>query len=154
MFNFQTSSSGITGYTWTFYAVNSTSTVLSTSTLSHPTMTYSVNGSYQVKLVITYGTGCSQTFWKSLTVSNSCPGCTESNPVSPDVKQLYINLVNHMLAMGTNVSNPYTCAELEALSPYITDNNPQIWNVSVSGGVLKFSFNDHGTEFDVSVELT
>jgi len=156
MFNFETTSSIVTGYTWTFYAIGSTTTVLTSSTASHPTVTYTAAGTYQIKLVLNYGSGCTATFWKSVTVGSAatCQGCTEQNNVSPAVKQLYINLVNHLLATGGLVSNPYTCPQLEALSPYISENNPQIWNLTYTsgvGGLLKFSFNNHGTEYDVSV---
>ncbi|MNK30911.1 PKD domain protein [compost metagenome] len=154
LFNFQTTSSAVTTYAWTFYAVNSTTTVLTTSVLSHASYTYTAAGSYQVKLVVNYGNGCTATFWKSITVGTTCITCTETNPKSADVKELYLNLVNHLLSTNGNVSNPYNCPQLEALSPYITDNNPQIWNLTFTGGLLKFSFNNHGTEFDVSLPNT
>lgn len=154
LFNFQTTSSVVTSYAWTFYAVNSTTAVLTTSTLSHPSFTYTGVGSYQVKLVVNYGSGCTATFWKSITVGATCTTCTETNSKSANVKELYLNLVNYLIATGGNVTNPYNCPALEALSPYITDNNPQIWNLTSTGGLLKFSFNNHGTGFDVSVPNT
>ncbi|MCO6147929.1 VWA domain-containing protein, partial [Flavobacterium sp. NRK1] len=155
LFNFQTTSSTVVSYAWTFYAANSTTTVLTTSALPQPSYSYTTTGNYQIKLIATYGSGCTSTFWKSITVSNTCTTCTETNPKSADVKLLYLNLINHLMATGgVNVSNPYNCSQLEALSPYITDNNPQIWNLTFTGGVLKFSFNNHGTDFDVSVPNT
>ena len=155
LLNFQTTSSTVASYAWTFYAVNSTTTVLTTSTLAQPAYTYTAAGSYQVKLIATYGSGCTATFWKSITVSSTCTTCTETNPKSADVKQLYLDLVNHLIATGgVNVSNPYNCPQLEALSPYITDNNPQIWNLTVISGQLRFAFNNHGTDNDVLILTT
>lgn len=150
---FATPSSLVTAYEWTFYDQDQL-TVVGTSTLSHPSVSYLEEGEYVIKLLVSYGVGCTKEFYKNVSVSTQdCEqACTENNMQSVIVKELYTDLVNHLMGIystGNTVTNPYTCPELTALAPYITDNNPQIWNVSYSDA-LRFSFSNHPVH-DVSV---
>ncbi len=71
---------------------------------------------------------------------NFCPdsGCSRM----PEINQLFVNLLNHlheMTAAGNPIPDGYTCPELTALAPYITDPNPRIYNFQVD----PFSFSFH-----------
>lgn len=145
---FDSDISGITAYNWT-----TSGGVISGANTATPTLTsgqFAAN--YTITLQITYGSGCTATFYKTLYVgSTTCTTCTETNPDSTKVKKLYIDLINYLITFGPNVpTTPFTCPQLEALAPYITDDNPMIWNMNYNGSNLRFSFSNHGTEYDVS----
>lgn len=87
-----------------------------------------------------------------------CPAtpvyCTTTNPNAPVIKTLFLNLINKLRTQPVGgVPNGYTCTELTALAPYISDANPKIYNFMNSGGSMSFSFNPHGSQFDVIVPL-
>ncbi|MGV7108070.1 hypothetical protein [Flavobacterium sp. U410] len=84
-----------------------------------------------------------------------CPdelvSCTASNPNSDTVKQLFINLVNHLITQNS-LPNGYTCQELTLLAPYVQPDSPvAIYNFTNTGYYLRFSFADHGSNFDVQI---
>lgn len=89
---------------------------------------------------------------------NFCPNltsCTKTNPLTATVKQLYLNLINKLMTLPTaSVPNGFTCPELVALSPYITDANPAIYNFYNSanpiGNQLHFSFSNVNHNNEVS----
>ena len=70
--------------------------------------------------------------------------CTETNPNTPFVKELYKNLIDKILdqPQGT-ITNGFTCPELTDLAPYITDPNPAIYNYTRDELEIKFSFAPH-----------
>ncbi|WP_281239386.1 hypothetical protein [Flavobacterium praedii] len=72
--------------------------------------------------------------------------CVATNPNAQVVKGLFINLVNKLqsLPAGT-VTNGYTCAELVALTPFITFPNPAIYNYNQGS----FSFSNLVNNNDV-----
>ena len=72
--------------------------------------------------------------------------CVTTNPNAQVVKGLFINLVNKLqsLPAGT-VTNGYTCAELVALTPFITFPNPAIYNYNQGS----FSFSNLVNNNDV-----
>lgn len=84
----------------------------------------------------------------SLRHINYCvPHCTPTNPGTAIVKQLFVNLVNHLKTLVT-VPNGYTCPQLSALAPYITDANPAIYNYIFDNYGLCFSFSAHPLTFN------
>lgn len=79
----------------------------------------------------------------------ACNGsCTITNPRTQTVKNLLIALVNHLSTLpASTVVNGYTCPQLTALKPYISDPNPKIYNFHNYSGWVSFSFSNHpGTE--------
>lgn len=77
--------------------------------------------------------------------------CTKTNPGTQDVKQLFINLLNHLFSLDPNSIGPiYTCEQLTALAPYISVANPAIYDFSVSTistGEISFSFSPNQTNY-------
>ncbi|MBN9286253.1 MULTISPECIES: PKD domain-containing protein [unclassified Flavobacterium] len=152
-FIFETGVSNIANHKWTFYDTNG-STVLQTQTTGTnniASFTYSSAGDYTVKVEVTDSNGCVTTFTKLINV-RECNSCTINNPKSQIIKQLYINLLNHLLTkMITegSIPNGYNPQELIDLAPYITDPNPRIYNAYFEGlsQNFGFSFADHGTDF-------
>ncbi|HEX9981244.1 MAG TPA: choice-of-anchor J domain-containing protein [Flavobacterium sp.] len=77
-------------------------------------------------------------------------GCTEDNPLSAHVENLFQNLIRHIVQAKANGAtdadiNNQDSAEMQALRPYITDPNARVYNFSsvyIPGHLssLKFSF--------------
>lgn len=93
----------------------------------------------------------------NLIVNSAEISCTATNPNTPVVKQLFINLINHLKNLQT-VPNGYNCPELIALAPYISEINPRIYNFSnqifTSGnnqGDIKFTFSSNYTTPDITI---
>ncbi|UUC46480.1 VWA domain-containing protein [Flavobacterium cerinum] len=89
---------------------------------------------------------------------NFCPPapiyCTTVNPNAPIIKNLFIGLINKLRTLpNASVPNGYTCTELTVLAPYITDATPKIYNFNNTGATISFSFNPHGSQYDVVVPL-
>ncbi len=158
-FYLNTSAITVTSYAWTFFGPGATSQqVLGTSADEEPLRpAYTVAGIYRVEALITYGNNCTKLLKGYFTVSAQCTQCTEVNPQTPQVKEAYMSLVNHLLEIftagnsGTVLPNPYHCMEVDALAPFITESNPAVWNASYQNGVLKFAFTNHGSGYDVMV---
>lgn len=162
-FHFTGSTASVTTYSWTFY--NSTGTyALATSQSAVPSMTYNTTGNYLVKLVINSKNLCKKTFYKTVTVSTNCgndngggsdgnngPNCTEVNSQALVVKELYKTFLNSLLVLDGSIPNGYTNAALTALSPYITDTDPKIYNVNYTAGVLSFSFSQGEAQPDIVI---
>lgn len=77
-----------------------------------------------------------------------CPdetkSCTTTNPNTLVVKQLFINLINHLITLP-NVPDGYTCPELTLLAPYVQPYDPvAIYNFQNDGAVVLFSFANNG----------
>jgi Leucine-rich repeat (LRR) protein len=154
--NSETLPAGLT-YNWTFYDQDDT-TLLEEYTNTDVVFEYSELGEYNVKLVVTDAAGCTTEFLQTITI-NSCEvisqSCTLTNPNTAVVKQLYINLANHLLTKIKNegtIANGYNPIELKALAPYITDPNPRIYNATFTNGDLKYSFSTHQAgQYDVLI---
>lgn len=147
-FTFETSVTPITKHVWTFYGTDGTTVLHTQNTLTTNTIqyTYTAPGVYKVKVDVTDGNGCVTTIVKNITISG-CNSCTINNPTSQTVKQLYINLLNHLHVKMVNegsIPNGYNPPELVSLAPYITDTNPRIYNAQLLDGLFSFSFADHG----------
>jgi len=82
--------------------------------------------------------------------------CIANNPRAAMVRQLFINLVNylHVYSQTNTIPNGFTCPQLTALTPYITDKDPHIYVFSNSAGSFNFSFHNpqDGEKYDVSLE--
>ena len=123
------------------------------NSLDAGTYTIIVNG-------VNYDGGC--TFSGQLdnvTVQNCTTFCASNNTTSPIVKQLYLNLLNHLISkMQTDgyIANGYAPSQLISLSPYISDPNPKIYNAHFAnnGEYFRFSFANHGSDYDVSLRYT
>ncbi|KGO78772.1 hypothetical protein Q763_16730 [Flavobacterium beibuense F44-8] len=150
-FSLLSSMSNIESYNWTFYNSDGTFPIL-VSQSSNPSITYSTLGNYLIKLEVTNVNGCKSYFYKTVTIAASCDNaCTEVNENSTSVKFLYTALLNHLLNLNGIIPEGYTCIELSALSPYLTDANPAIYNVSFNGQQLSFSFSQNDSQPDVVI---
>ncbi|WP_300570699.1 choice-of-anchor J domain-containing protein [Flavobacterium sp.] len=91
---------------------------------------------------------------------NFCPNivsCTKNNPTTLVVKQLYKNLINKLITLPTaSVPDGYTCPELTALAPYITDANPAIYSFENLSGIVSFNFSNlnHVTSHHFSKDIS
>ena len=119
---------------------------------------YSLSSNFLVHLQNNDGFYYNRNFVKNI---NFCPdeivSCAVTNPNTPIVKQLFINLLNHLKNLQT-VPNGYNCPELIALAPYISEVNPRIYNFSnqifTSGtdqGDIKFTFSNNYTTPDIII---
>jgi len=80
--------------------------------------------------------------------------CALYNPQSEIVKDIYINLINHLFALVTSgqpIPPVYSSPQVAALAPYINGGQSVIYNISYENGILKFSFNSSGV-YDVMVK--
>ncbi|MES2812046.1 MAG: hypothetical protein V4670_06210 [Bacteroidota bacterium] len=89
---------------------------------------------------------------------NFCPqeivSCTKDNPRTQIVKNLFGALVTKLFSLNpSTITNGFTCPELTALSPYITDPNPAIYNYAISNGRVKFSFAQHNNQGLQDIEI-
>ena len=156
IFRFQTSTLNITSYAWTFFNGNNPIN-LTPITTSHSSINFSAPGDYSVELEIIYNDRCSSRYTKFFTVDQECASCTETGNQAAIVKNLYIDLANHLITIFSNngslPSNPYVCPEIQALAPYISDNNAKIWNANYNDSTnsLTFSFSNHGSDYDVYI---
>ncbi|MEL1244932.1 choice-of-anchor J domain-containing protein [Flavobacterium sp. DGU11] len=78
----------------------------------------------------------------TLSLEDVCP----ENPAQAELaKGLFIQLLNHLLAVEVPTTGPYDCNELAPLIPYILDPNPLIYNFvkDAESGTISFSFADH-----------
>lgn len=142
-FNFITTATNVTGYNWTFYAAGDTTSILSTSTVKQPSITYTTEGDYKVKLVVSYGSNCTKTFYRLFKVNTTCNNCVETNTETPLVKKALIDLVNHIYNIYSNggtVPHGYSCPEYVAFSKYISlDNNSSGIYVSYNNSKLEIN---------------
>lgn len=86
-----------------------------------------------------------------------CPdetiSCTATNPNTPVVKQLFINLINHLITLPS-VPNGYTCPELTLLAPYVQPYNPvAIYNFSNGSVAISFSFVNNGSSSIPDIQI-
>lgn len=158
-FYFETTATNIQNFTWRFYALNNT-TVLLTSTESHPVYTYTAAGTYKIKLDVTYNNGCTASFTRTVTVSDvSCESyCTETNNVSAQIKNSYKQLLNYIISIyhsNGSIANGTTRPELTQLMSYLPDADPKLYNVifNHTNRTIKFSLGNHGTDYDVFLQL-
>ncbi|PJJ11140.1 hypothetical protein CLU83_4636 [Flavobacterium sp. 1] len=81
--------------------------------------------------------------------------CVTTNPNSQVVKGLFVNLVNKLqsLPAGT-VTNGYTCAELIALTPFITIPNPAIFNYNQGSFSFSNSVNNNDVFIGANAQVT
>lgn len=85
---------------------------------------------------------------------NAGGNCTKTNPRTPTVKALFCALVTKLLSLNPNtITNGFTCPELVALAPYITDPNPAIYNFTIANGRIKFSFTNHSPQGMQDIEI-
>ncbi|CAM4040485.1 MULTISPECIES: PKD domain-containing protein [Flavobacterium] len=145
-FQFDTAPSTTFSYNWS-YVDGSTQT----SQINTPTFAFNNPGLYYIYLVLTDANGCESNFSKQIVIED-CTSCLHTNNQSNNVKSLFVDLVNHLKSLSS-VPNGYNCPELVALSPYITDPNPRIYNFTISNSLMKFSFADHGMQNDVQTTL-
>ncbi|WP_445722319.1 PKD domain-containing protein [Flavobacterium sp.] len=143
-FQFDTPPSTTFSYNWSYVNGNNSNQ----SQINTPTFSFNNTGLYTINLVLTDANGCTSNFSKQIVIED-CTSCLHTNNQSNNVKSLFVNLINHLKSLSS-VPNGYNCPELVALSPYITDPNPRIYNFSGSSP-MKFSFADHGTQGDVQI---
>ncbi|MFP9118759.1 PKD domain-containing protein [Flavobacterium sp. RNTU_13] len=91
-----------------------------------------------------------------LCVTGPTATCIDNLASAKTAKGLFVNLINHLIANSSAIqgqSQPYTCNELTALAPYITDAAPTlgIYNLTATPNSLSFSFANHGIDRDVTV---
>ena len=115
-------------------------------------------GTYTIYLNAYKNNDCQFEFSKTI-VAKSCEpfvSCTKSNRNTPVIKSIFTTLVNKLISLpAATITNGYTCDELTALSSYIKDKNPAIYNFTrdTQQGFVAFSFSDH-TEYDVKIAVT
>lgn len=137
-------------YSWTI--TNPAGNIVFNSGISNPSFTFTELGTYIINYNITYSNGCSYQFSKSVTIT-SCESCTSTNPNTPVVKQLFINLINHLKTLQ-NVPNGYTCPQLTLLAPYVQPfSTVAIYNFTNSGYFVSFSFVDNGTGVSADIQI-
>lgn len=138
-FGFNTSNT-IVNYSWSAIDAN-TGNVLNTYTFGDIfTTLFPIAGNYIITLEVVNDQGCSSQFTYNVNATNcEQTSCTKDNQNSQVVKQLFINLLNHLKSQQS-VPNGYTCAELTALAPYITDDDPKIYNYSNTNATTQFWF--------------
>lgn len=146
-FQFNTPPSTTFSYNWSSVDGNG---LTRTSQINTPTFSFNNTGFYTINLVLTDPNGCTSNFSKQIVIED-CTSCLHTNNQSNNVKSLFVDLVNHLKSLSS-VPNGYNCPELVALSPYITDPNPRIYNFSGSSP-MKFSFADHGSQGDVQIHF-
>jgi hypothetical protein len=139
-------------YSWT--VTNPAGNIVFNSGISNPSFTFTELGTYIINYNITYSNGCSYQFSKTVEIT-SCESCTLTNPNTPVVKQLFINLINHLKTLEEdNVPNGYTCPQLTLLAPYVQPfSTVAIYNFTNSGKFVSFSFVDNGTEARADIQI-
>ena len=81
----------------------------------------------------------------SLKHVNFCAtSCTFTNQQTANVKQLLMNLVNHLKTVA-EVNDGYTCPQLTALQPYLTDLTP-----TIPVGIYNYGHHAYGVHFSLS----
>ncbi|WP_281309717.1 VWA domain-containing protein [Flavobacterium flavigenum] len=156
--NFETESSNLT-YSW--YAIKSGTTQHLnpvTNTTGLYTFTPLTDGTYIIHLNAYKNNECQFEFRKTISAKSCEPfvSCTKSNRNSPVIKGIFTTLVNKLLSLpAEDITYGYNCDELTALSPYIKDQYPGIYNFTrdTEQGFVAFSFNDH-TDYDVKIAIT
>ncbi|NQY30178.1 MAG: hypothetical protein HRT69_12000, partial [Flavobacteriaceae bacterium] len=144
-------------YTWNFYDADAETILHSTNEIS-PNYIYVNNNiahfqDYIIELIITTEDNCSYGYTHVVTIQDCTPPCAENNPKSEEVKVLFLDLLNHLKGKQINnevVPEGYNPQELIALSPYITDVNPKIFNFNTIGSTFSFSFS-LAHDVDVSI---
>jgi hypothetical protein len=129
--------------------IDSNDTIIHTSNGSYLSYTFDEIGTYTIKLGVTIPNGCSYTLLKTVEVFPTCTSCTATNPNTSTVKQLFINLINHLRTLtSTTVFDGYTCSQLDALAPYVQEDGPiAIYNFETDGHQIGFSFANHGGQY-------
>jgi hypothetical protein len=93
---------------------------------------------------------------------SKCIRCTDNNPKTLIVKQLFVNLLNHLrqrVISGLPVPDGYDCPELVALRPYLTDAGdrgqvmPKIYYFSPTNFAFSFHQEDLLTKRTYDVRL-
>lgn len=136
-FSFNFSSKAVTSYTYSWTHTDDTTYI---SNLSTPTLIFDYPGSKTIYLTITSSDGCIYKFQKTIFV-NDCDSCMYNNPQTEIVKGLTLQLINKLALLPNGlVPNGYTCQELINLAPYITHQNPAIYDFYNLNGVMRFSF--------------
>jgi len=99
-------------------------------------------GNYTISVTIVYNGDCEAIFTLPITVMNC--SCTDNNPNSELVKQLYINLLNRIRVdylAGDPIADGYNPAEMIALSPYITAwDSDEVYDFNVYEGTMYLAF--------------
>lgn len=154
---FETGSSNVT-YSW--YTIKSGDTQHLnpiTNTTGLYTFTPSTAGTYTIYLNAYKNNECQFEFKKTVLVKSCEPfvSCTKSNRNTPVIKSILTTLVNKLLSLpAEDITYGYNCDELTALSPYIKDQYPGIYNFTrdTEQGFVAFSFSYHD-EYDVKIAI-
>ena len=142
----------ISEYVWTFYDEFG-SMIGGEVREVMPSKRYDHEGNYVVKLSVKLDNGCVSTYTKTITVSDTCPSfCTETNEISGTVSNAFIAMVNDVFMQQSFPQAGYLSNQVDDMIPFITDNNPRIYNASYSGQTLSFSFSQHSGPKDVVIK--
>lgn len=117
-----------------------------------------VNDQTLTKITTNYSNGLSESTQSKVRHINFCANkiisCTESNPRTAKVKELFVKLLNHLknrIEEGKDIPDGYTCEELRRFKYYTTEpQNVYIYNFNAS----TFSFSFHsGAESSIDVSI-
>lgn len=116
-----------------------------------------VNDQTLTKITTNYSNGLSESTLSKVRHINFCANkiisCTESNPRTVKVKELFVKLLNHLknrIEEGKEIPNGYTCEELRRFKYYTTEpQNVYIYNFNAA--TFSFSFHNGTNNFDVSI---
>lgn len=154
-FTFETEENGVT-YIWTTTDINGN--IVDTITNTTGTYSFSTNtaGTYEVKLTANAEKKCETVFAKTIFIENCTPvvvvSCTQNNPLTPKIHQLFINLINKAATTPNGVDvNTYAKTEIAALAPYTFGPNAKIFNFSNDSSSVSFSFTENYTGIDVYI---
>lgn len=179
-FALQTSAGNIANYTWIIY--NDKMNPVASYYTANPTVTVNGSGTYMARLIVTTTTGCTTKFEKYFWVSKTCPSAGDENgngipdntepgsdPTNPGsgipnncalynqrseiVKDLYINLINHLFDLvtsGAPIPIGYSSPQVVALAPYMNGGEPILYNITYVDKTLKFMI--AGGEYNIIVK--
>lgn len=116
-----------------------------------------VNDQTLTKITTNYSNGLSESTLSKVRHINFCANkiisCTESNPRTVKVKELFVKLLNHLknrIEEGKEIPNGYTCEELRRFKYYTTEpQNVYIYNFNAA--TFSFSFHNGANNVDVSI---
>lgn len=154
-FTFETEENGVT-YIWTTTDINGNIVDTITNTTGNYSFTTNTAGKYEVKLTANAEKKCETIFAKTIFVENCTPvvvvSCTQNNPLTPKIHQLFINLINKAATTPNGVDvNTYAKTEIAALAPYTFGPNAKIFNFSNDSSSVSFSFTENYTGIDVYI---
>lgn len=152
-FAFETTAANLT-YTWTATDAIGNIVHRETNSTGLYTFTPQVAGEYVIELVASSATSCKTLFSKNVIVDQCTPyiSCTKDNPLSPEIHNLFINLITKLASTptGTNV-NIYAHKEIAAVAPYTGDKKATIYNFTNTTEAVSFSFSATAAENEVYI---